>query len=152
MGAEAPEQDGGASAERRQSGLGRQLSAAGRPLQPPARALVSSAALSGSGRGGAAAGRRARVPGTSLRPGPAALPLGRASRSAGRRDRGLGRRGWASRSLGEVGVPACRAGRAQGHGGNDARRRSHVRAPRVPGLRDPDPARPGAVAGRRAHG
>lgn len=72
--AQAPEQDGGASPARRRSGLGRLRPAAGRPLQPPARAPVSSAALSGRGRHGAeGAGPPVRVP------VPALLPWGRAT-------------------------------------------------------------------------
>lgn len=83
VGAQAPEQDGGASTARPRSGLGRRSPAAGRPLQPPASAPVSSAALSGSGRGGAAAGQRAQGPRHGSPPWPGSAPSGQSRRGCG---------------------------------------------------------------------
>lgn len=140
VGAQAPEQDGDASTARPRSGLGWRSPAAGRPLQPPARAPVSSAALSGSGRGVAAAGRRARGP-----PARVSAPARQRSLGQGRRGCGAAR---AEAAVGRGGREPRRsrsafpAFRAQGHGGDGARCQGHVRAPCGPGLRDLDPARP----------
>lgn len=142
VGAEAPEQDGGASAVRPRSGRGRRPPAAGRPLQPPARAPVSSAPFSGSGRGGAARGRRRGGPRRGSPPQLGRAPPGGA---AGRR----GQRSWSAglaRPGPRRGRSALLAGRTQGHGRDGARRRGPVRPPRGPGLRDLDLSPPGAEA------
>lgn len=93
VGAQAPKQDGGASAAFPRSGLDRRPPAAGRPLQPPAQAPVGSTALSGSGQGGAAAGCRA--------PG-----LGAGQGRWGGGVRGRGRRGRGGLGHGGVGAPS----------------------------------------------
>lgn len=144
VGAKAPEQHGGAGAARPRSGLSRRPPTAGGPLQPPARAPVSSAALSGRGR------REAEGAGSPARVSAPAWPRSRGAVRPGRRGpeaevSGVGVGG----RLGGVRAPSPRA---QGHGGDGARRQGHVRPPCEPGQRDRSPARPGAAAGRWARG
>jgi hypothetical protein len=123
VGAEAPEQDGDASAARPRSGGGggKRSPAPGRPWQPPARAPVSSDAVSGrswGGRGAEGAGSRP-VP---LRPGLGGGGIAAAGASAGRAWRlpVIGAQGHSGAGQGGAGLRPPGLGAVPGERGLDA--------------------------------